>query len=131
MKRLLFVGLLSASVAHGEEPKPDPCATQTNTVEINYCAKLMLDEKDKELNAAYQKLLTILVPYSKDDPVDYTGVRRQLVEAQRNWVAFRDNDCKAKYTLNEQGTIRNVVYLGCLIEHTEQRTKQLLSWAEG
>jgi uncharacterized protein YecT (DUF1311 family) len=131
MKQLLPFVLMLASAAHGAQQKPDPCATQATTIEINECARLTLDQKDKALNAAYQGLLSHLAPDSTDDTVRYTDVKRQLIEAQRHWLAFRDNDCKARYTLYEAGTIRNVVYLGCLVEHTELRTKQLLVWAEG
>ncbi len=106
----------------------NPCQTQRNTIEINDCAKLTLAEKDKALNAAYQKLLGSLVAEDKTDKANYADVRKQLVEAQRAWISYRDNDCKAKYTLYEMGTIRGAVYWGCMIERTEQRTSELQRW---
>jgi uncharacterized protein YecT (DUF1311 family) len=105
----------------------DPCRTR-NTVEINQCAQQTLARRDKELNAAYQALLRSLTPADKANGVDYAGTRKLLQQAQRSWVQFRDNDCKAKYTLNAGGTIRDIAALGCQIEHTELRTKQLKDW---
>ena len=50
------------------------------------------------------------------------------MDAQRAWISFRDNDCKGRLVLYEAGTIRGAVYAGCLIEHTEQRTRALQAW---
>jgi uncharacterized protein YecT (DUF1311 family) len=116
------------SNANAETNTADPCKTQANTIEINECAKSELAKKDKALNTAYQILIKKLAPTDKFDDINYTEVKKQLLEAQQNWIKYRDADCKAKYTLNEKGTIRGVVHLGCLIERTEQRTKELLNW---
>ncbi len=97
-------------------------------MEINECAKLELTKKDKELNAAYQALMQRLEPNGKFDDTDYINVKKSLVESQKNWMKYRDADCKAKYTLHEQGTIRGIVHLSCLKEKTEKRTKELLEW---
>ena len=126
MKKLSCLGLallLLPGIVLAEEP----CRTR-NTAEINQCAQQALERKDKELNVTYQALLKSLELPGKADAIDYAGTRRLLQQAQRAWVQFRDNDCKAKYTLNAGGTVRDIVALGCQIEHTEQRTKQLRDW---
>ena len=105
----------------------EPCRTRT-TAEINQCAQQTLARKDRELDAAYQALMKSLEPTGRDDQVDYAGTRRLLQQAQRAWVQFRELDCKAKYTLKAGGTVRDIAALGCQIEHTEQRTKQLREW---
>jgi uncharacterized protein YecT (DUF1311 family) len=64
----------------------------------------------------------------KPNAVDYAGTRKLLQQAQRAWVQFRDDDCRAKYMLNANGTVRELAALGCQIEHTEHRTKQLKEW---
>jgi uncharacterized protein YecT (DUF1311 family) len=124
---LFFFTLLATTPAFAEEA--DPCATQRNTLEINECAAGKLAMKDKELNAAYDKLLKSLAPKYKEDATDYTAIKEKLVEAQRDWIKFRDNDCDARYRLNAGGTIRGLVALNCKIEHTELRTKQLRRWS--
>lgn len=95
---------------------------------MNECAKRTLAEKDKALNAAYRKLLDSLKSDGTDDTIDFKEARRQLVEAQRAWIRFRDNDCSAMLTVSMNGTIRGVVYLGCLQARTEQRTRELENW---
>lgn len=131
MKHSILTVLLVIAATNASAQAPDPCATQRNTIEINECGKLTLAQKDKELNAVYQKLIKSLAPADKTDTTNYAEVKKHLVEAQRNWLKFRDSDCNGQLTLNESGTIRGAVYLGCLTERTEQRTKELLKWAEG
>jgi uncharacterized protein YecT (DUF1311 family) len=122
-----FVPIAAASAAAEEA---GPCAKQRNTIEINECAAGKLAAKDKELNAAYDKLLKSLAPKYKEDTTDYAAIKEKLVEAQRDWIKFRDNDCDAKYRLNAGGTIRGLVSLSCKIEHTALRTKQLRRWGQ-
>lgn len=138
MKKSLFISIITAafSVALSltslssiaAEQAADPCKTQANTLEINECGKQELAKKDKELNAAYQQLMKKLAPADKSDDTKYAEVKKQLIEAQKNWIKYRDADCSAKYTLYEQGSIRGIVHLSCLREKTEQRTKELLNW---
>ncbi len=106
----------------------DPCVTQSNTMEMDACGKQTLSKKDKELNAAYQKLVKSLAAENKGDDTNYAEVKTHLLAAQRSWVKFRDSDCKAMLTLYESGSIRGSVYYRCLTERTEQRTTELLKW---
>jgi uncharacterized protein YecT (DUF1311 family) len=128
LKRWLYATLIAAAALHAQAQSADPCLTQNNTLEINACAKQVLQTKDKEPNDAYQKLLKSFAPIDKSDDTDYATVKKQLTEGQRAWIHFRDNDCKAKYSMHAGGTIRNAVYLGCLAERTEQRTRELRIW---
>ena len=84
--------------------------------------------RDRELNEAYRALIAALKPDDAGDTTDYPAVRTQLVAAQRAWVSFRDADCNASRKYYEQGTIRTAMHLGCLIERTVQRTKELKAW---
>lgn len=108
---------------------PDPCAGTSNTIETMECLAKVFKARDRELNEAYQALLKELSPSVTGDATDYPGIRKELAEAQRAWVRFRDSDCNAKYKFWEQGTIRGIMYASCRIEHTEQRTAQLKKWA--
>jgi uncharacterized protein YecT (DUF1311 family) len=136
MKRI-FIAIATLSIASLSLTHPvqsaasDPCATQRNTIEMNQCAQQNLDKKDKELNAVYQTLMKTLTPSKPIGMINYPEVRRQLINAQQDWIRFRDNDCDAKYRLRQDGTIRTIVYLGCKTEHTELRIKQLRNWAGG
>ena len=100
------------------------CANASSTLEINHCAKLELDEAERELNQAYQKLVKQLSqPDTETD--NYTELRQSLKDAQRAWIKFRELDCDTQFLLYGSGTIRTVAYLGCMRERAEQRTKEL------
>lgn len=124
---ILLIGLSTLS-AHVAAQTADPCASQANTLEINECLAATLAARDKALNAAYQDLLKRLNPADRFDTTDYPRARKLLVDAQRAWISFRDNDCKGRVVLYETGSIRGAVYTGCLIAHTEQRTRALQNW---
>lgn len=139
MPRVLFGGphhslgpLLSAALLLIPEPSPalsaDPCYRQQTTLEINACLQKSYEKSDRVLNDTYQKLLRRLVAHSAIDDTDYQRVRQQLIEAQLAWIRYRDNDCRAKLTLFAAGSIRHAVYLGCLLERSEQRTRELRTW---
>jgi uncharacterized protein YecT (DUF1311 family) len=133
--RILFLAAASHAALLAATPAwsqaADPCKAAKTTIETNECAKRTLAARDSALNAAYQALLKTLVPADKADPVNYAEVKELLREGQRDWVRFKENDCRAKYALYADGTMRDAVYLACVTERTEQRTRQLLSWAQG
>jgi uncharacterized protein YecT (DUF1311 family) len=104
------------------------CNPGGNTQEMNKCAEMTLAEKDRELNQAYRALVQSLKPDSKVDSTDYAKVKKRLLAAQRAWLTFRDNDCTAKEVQWNAFTMRGGIYFGCMIERTEQRTKELRSW---
>lgn len=114
------------------EPPADACANATTTLELNACAQQTLVQRDRELNDAYRALLrTLADPGATDaDDAARADARRLLVEAQRQWLRFRDHDCRGRVRLHDTGSMRGLVYLGCLIAHTQQRTAQLRGWAE-
>jgi uncharacterized protein YecT (DUF1311 family) len=125
--------LAAAVPAHAQSAsaaKSDPCKKQDNTIEINECGQAVLKAKDAELNKVYQELMKSLTPMDKTDTTDYAGTKKELAEAQRAWIKFRDADCSAVYKNWEQGTIRGIKYLACMTAHTEQRTKELRQWSE-
>lgn len=104
------------------------CDSPQNTMEINECASRAYKAQDAALNEAYRALTRSLQSGGVGDTTDYTAVKAQLVKAQKAWVLFRDADCLAVRKLHEEGTNRTVMQLGCLIQHTAQRTKELKAW---
>ncbi|MGJ7507112.1 lysozyme inhibitor LprI family protein [Variovorax sp. GT1P44] len=132
MKKPQFcIAALVVLASNAAFAQADACKAPKTTVEINDCAQQTLARKDKELNAAYQALVKSLAGTDKSDATDYEGTKKLLLQAQRAWVQFRDNDCNAKYTFYAGGTIRDITALTCKIEHTEQRTKELKDWIKG
>jgi uncharacterized protein YecT (DUF1311 family) len=126
----LAFALMAASAPVCAQPA-DPCETQRNTIEITQCLKKRLAEKDRLLNDAYGALLARLSEADEDEWRDRAEAKRHLRDAQRNWLRFRDSDCKGRYALFQGGTIRSIAHLSCLTERTEQRTAELLRWDQG
>lgn len=125
----MLLGASGPALAAPPPPAADPCAQAENTIGLQACNQRVLKARDQALNAAWQALMKTLTPSSADDRTDYAAVRRELTEAQRAWVRFRDADCSALYKYWEDGSIRGIKHLNCLIDHTETRTRQLLDWA--
>ena len=127
---LLFLFVPIQAVSSQAEPSdatdkpPVDCAKAMTTLDINHCAKLELDEAERELNQAYQKLVKQL---SQPDTEyeNFTELRQSLKEAQRAWIKFRELDCDTQFLLYGSGTIRTVAYLGCMRERAVQRTNEL------
>ena len=97
------------------------CNNAQTQVEMNYCARLSFDEADKRLNAAYQELLPSL----------RTERREKLINAQLEWIRFRDANCDFERSEVEDGSMASLVYHSCLENITNQRTRQLqeyLNW---
>ena len=82
----------------------DPCANAISTIQINKCLETRHAARDKALNAAYQDLLKRLVPTDRLDKTDFPRARKHLVDAQRAWITFRDEDCKGRLVIYEAGS---------------------------
>ena len=82
---------------------------------MNQCAAQDYARADAELNRVYKQVM---------DGLDARS-RQLLKAAQRDWITFRDDECKYENAQNEGGSIYPLVYNGCLIDLTTTRTKQL------
>ncbi|OHX14745.1 hypothetical protein BI347_15470 [Chromobacterium sphagni] len=119
--------MLALCASHAVHAEDDPCQNANTTLEINDCKQQQFDAKDKQLNQIYRELLQKL--QANESQGGNPGVKDKpstlLIQAQRKWIAFRDADCNTKYQIYLDGSIRNMVYLGCKIERTAQRIKEL------
>jgi uncharacterized protein YecT (DUF1311 family) len=94
------------------------------TVVMEACVEKAQKVVETELNLAYARALRSL-PKASDSSGTYAQVRRNLVEAQRAWVLFRQKDCDAVYALAIDGSARGLEYLGCMRIHAERRIEDL------
>lgn len=126
MKHLFF--LFAALICISAQAE-DACDKASTTLEANKCAETEYRKSDKKLNAAYQEALKRMESWI-EDPGQKKDTKQGLVEAQRLWVQFRDKDCGAIYDLWRDGTIRGAMYWGCMTARTDNRTKELDSFAQ-
>ena len=72
-------------------------------------------QADQDLNRAYQSCLRHL------ETADQTKLR----DAQRSWLAYRDNECTFEASEYVGGTMYPLEYDSCLTELTRIQTKRL------
>lgn len=91
-------------------------AQGTTNAEIVETVAKARDAADRELNAAYQKLMAVLPAEGK----------AELKTAQKAWLAYRDAQSMFDSHHFGQGKFRNIERIGSVTQLTKARTKQLL-----
>lgn len=92
------------------------CQTRAVSTQANEaCFAAEFARHDKVLNRTWRSTLDRIAPQSQ----------RQLVAAQRKWIAQRDPFCKLQADKFRGGTIAPVVYVDCRVEQTIRRTMWL------
>ncbi len=105
------------------------CSKAISTPDLNTCAKQDQKEVEAELNTVYKEVIRSLS--GPDTELEKPSeVKSALIKAQRAWVKFREADCNAVYLKHMSGTIRTVMYIGCMQSHAEQRIKALKNFSE-
>jgi len=102
------------------------CENASDQATMNQCAAQQNTAADKELNALYQQITSRL----KSNP----DSKKQLVSAQRAWIAFRDAECKFSASGVEGGSVYPLIYSNCVTELTRARVatfKTYLKCQEG
>jgi uncharacterized protein YecT (DUF1311 family) len=113
---LLLLLMLAGSTINAQKPKKTgPCANPQTQVEMTQCAAEDYKAADKVLNQVYQQLVAKL-----DDEE-----KAQLKEAQTAWLKYRDTNCDFVADQYKGGTMRPMIYAGCLADVTKNRTSEL------
>ena len=84
-------------------------------IEMNTNAADYYKAADKKMALLYKE---IMISLSAED-------KNLLLEAQRNWVKFKESHCKSVKNGFKKGSIQTLTYYTCLLEATEERIKQL------
>ena len=85
-----------------------------STLGMIECIGAELEVQDAALNAAYRTLIADMTPEQK------AGLKK----AQRAWIAFRDADCRARYS-RDWGTFSSLTSNMCMVQRTVERTLEL------
>lgn len=96
--------------------KFDACMDKSGgvTMDMIDCIGAEFERQDVRLNKAYKSLMTNLTPERK----------KQLQEAQRAWIKFRDLNCNF-YHDPDGGSIARVNANSCMMRMTADRAKEL------
>lgn len=103
--------MLSVSAASAND-----CEAAETNQEMAECLNASYETADYDLNFAYQELLVAM---------EDTPAADQLQTAQRTWVKFRDQACKAEASFFEGGSAMRLVRLDCLARVTWSRVADL------
>ena len=112
---ILALSVLTVSINAQRPKKTDPCANPQTQIEMTQCAADAFKAADKVLNQVYQNLVAKL-----DDEE-----KAQLKEAQTAWLKYRDTNCDFVADQYKGGTMRPMIYAGCLADVTKKRTSEL------
>lgn len=104
----------------------DDCSKKTSDPDVFICAQSNRTVAEKELNREYSKAkkrIDDVFSSSSEERKDYLSV---LLEAQRGWLKYRDNQCKlyahvADKNSNPYATFTN----NCIAKMDEQRSTEL------
>jgi uncharacterized protein YecT (DUF1311 family) len=123
---ILFLFLINVfSLAQNKiDQDLEKCLSQRNSTAGQVsCVSSARDSWDKELNKTYISL---------SKKLSKTG-KKELVEAQRNWISFRDSEFKLidKYYFNiKKGTLFYVIAGNKKLEIVKERVLQLTEFDE-
>lgn len=114
---VLWALTLSLSAQHMKSATP--CRNTTDDAESSRCFYEASKKADANLNRTYAEIRAALKNRGGDEDV------RNLLDAQRLWLQFRDASCKAERALYQGGTAEPTVYYACMEELTRKRTEDL------
>lgn len=83
--------------------------------EMNATAHAQYKKADAQLNKVYKQLMSILD--KKEKPL--------LIQAEKDWIKYRDSHCKFEVSPSEGGSIQPLIYSNCLEELTRKRIAEI------
>jgi uncharacterized protein YecT (DUF1311 family) len=92
------------------------CNGSSTQLELNRCGDLKAKAADKKLNQVYRQ---VKVKYKGDKN------EKSLIDAQLNWIKYRDSVCIFEADRFKGGSIAPLVYSNCIERITNQRTNEL------
>lgn len=116
----------SQAAAQAAAQAGDVCANATTQAAMNQCSAQNFKKADDALNTSYRAVQKRLAGQD--------GAKKQLVTAQRAWIAFRDAECSFVGSGTAGGSISGMMVSDCKTRLTKGRTTQLtnyLNCAEG
>lgn len=113
----LLTGLAFATLAHADDDAPRyvQCMDKaSSTLAMNVCVGDETQVQDLRLNAAYKQLIAKLE----------TAQAKRLREVQRDWIAFRDKNCRFHAQISG-GSMAPVEQGICVMDMTQERAAEL------
>lgn len=109
--------LISPCLSFQAEAAADRCKNPQTQLAMNECAGQSYKQADAELNKQFKRIKGRL---SGD-----AETLKLLVTAQREWLGYRDAECKFSASGSAQGSVYPLIYSQCLDRLTQGRIKEL------
>ena len=116
---VLYVYASSPALAQHMNASDAPCKGVLVTSDLVECLETALQAADSKLNETYGRILSALALRKGD--------LKNLVEAERAWIHFRDLTCDAEYRLYGGGSGGAPAKVACLEAQTRDRNFDLLA----
>lgn len=111
----LLLGVVGATAQGGGLYPVADCSKLTTQLELNRCASKNFKSADAMLNDVYQQAMAQL---------DDAATRQRLIDAERAWVRYRDEECAYEVGPEQGGGSIWPMEMGnCLEEHTAARIR--------
>lgn len=114
MLHAALMATLYLSALASAAPAAD-CGDEQTQTDMNLCAARDYADVDRQLNEVYREYRKRL----SDDQ------KRQLKDAQRAWIEFRDRSCDFESSGVEGGSVHPLIRNSCLAGMTRARIEQL------
>jgi uncharacterized protein YecT (DUF1311 family) len=118
---LIALCVLVGRSSFADEPG---CQIRKGSITTTECFEQIRNDRDVQLNETYQRILKTLKARALNEP-RFLEVRRGVIEAQRTWIAFRDQDCGAQTVIATTESDKLATRTLCLMERTQQRLIEL------
>lgn len=102
------------------------------TLQITACLQREYKELDYSMGELYRRILEGLGGPSGKKAAGSREVnsRDLLVSAQKAWLSFREEECRARSGYFAGGSMEKLELMGCRVELTKHRIKLLENWLE-
>src|SRR3989338_927665 len=92
MKKSIAIAALTLAVFTANAFADQGCGNPKTEYDQTYCTAKLFVESDTELNQVYTELSKMVDPTAKTS----------LLQAQRQWIKFRDSTCSSQGTIDVQ-----------------------------
>jgi uncharacterized protein YecT (DUF1311 family) len=114
----------AAPASAAEEPRTAAGCSALAGAAQSGCLEKLVKAADTKLNEVYQRAITVI---EKSDSADVAAWKAEFKKAELAWIAFRHTDCGALVGYEwGHGTGMSAATESCLLEKTEQRTRELI-----
>ena len=130
--QILVIALTTFTLHSAANAQNYDCSQPDNLPQqgMNMCAYEAYLSADEDLNAFYKIARAELKSIDADLPDNMKGGPDALRDAQRAWITFRDNACKAEGFMVRGGSLEPFIVSSCKERLTRVRTEDLRSAVE-